>query len=362
MIEQLGVELDPRGNVASGRELHDVGARRLRGRRHAPRPVAGGLGDRRRPQGGGGDRSVFAGVTWGVISPGSRLALRRRRLLEPFSHRTIVLTEVLPSHDAIGFDDKVPTDQWLFFPLAAGKRLYWRDRWNWKSTARSLGQTRGRWRAQWFGRVFSHEQSSSWESVVTNVRSKAKAVAARKMSPRSDWGSSILEASLATAKVNGASRSGTWAITSSSHCEKPCRTRRRFRLTEADALPKSTPAIDTVRCRLDGVRAGLFGRVSQGYEVPRSRCGYRGATSFSNCPATECSDRFGDVTGDLNGVFCTPQPGRHLFRTSRHHLGYRTSESCDPYRCASAPHVLQDGQTRCLELGNRDLPHIQLVP
>src|SRR5271157_2262434 len=68
-------------------------------------------------------------------------------------------------------------------------------------------------RSQSLGRVFSHEQASSWESVVTSVRSKTKAVAARKMSPRSDWGSSILEASAATAKVNGASRSGTWTIT-----------------------------------------------------------------------------------------------------------------------------------------------------
>ena len=50
MIEQLGLALDARGNVAT-RELHDLGARRVRRRRHAPRPVAGGLGHRRRPQG-----------------------------------------------------------------------------------------------------------------------------------------------------------------------------------------------------------------------------------------------------------------------------------------------------------------------
>ena len=99
------------------------------------------------------------------------------------------------------------------------------------TTSSESGTNAERLRAQWLGRVFSHEQASSWESAVTSVRSKTKAVAARKMSPRSDWGSSILEASRATAKVNGASRSGTWAITSSSHCAKPCRMRRRFRLT-----------------------------------------------------------------------------------------------------------------------------------
>ena len=30
LVEQLEVELDPRGNIAPGRELHDVGAGRLR--------------------------------------------------------------------------------------------------------------------------------------------------------------------------------------------------------------------------------------------------------------------------------------------------------------------------------------------
>ena len=50
MIEQLGVELDQRGNVATDAELHVFRPRRLRRRRHAARPVAGGLGDFRRPQ------------------------------------------------------------------------------------------------------------------------------------------------------------------------------------------------------------------------------------------------------------------------------------------------------------------------
>ena len=51
MIEQLGVKLDARGNVATDANYMTSRARRFRRRRHAPRPVAGGLGDRRRPQG-----------------------------------------------------------------------------------------------------------------------------------------------------------------------------------------------------------------------------------------------------------------------------------------------------------------------
>ena len=51
MIEQLGVELDARGNVATDENYMTSRAGRLRRRRHAPRPVAGGVGHRRRPQG-----------------------------------------------------------------------------------------------------------------------------------------------------------------------------------------------------------------------------------------------------------------------------------------------------------------------
>ncbi len=50
LFSQLGVDLDQRGNVATGDELYDLRSRHLRRRRHAPRPVAGGLGHRRRPQ------------------------------------------------------------------------------------------------------------------------------------------------------------------------------------------------------------------------------------------------------------------------------------------------------------------------
>ena len=49
MIEQFGVNLDARSNVATD-ELHEFGSRRFRRGRHAPRPVAGGVGDFRRPQ------------------------------------------------------------------------------------------------------------------------------------------------------------------------------------------------------------------------------------------------------------------------------------------------------------------------
>ena len=58
MIEQLGVELDARGNVAADENYMSSRPRRLRRRRHAPRPVAGGLGHRRRPQGRRRHRSV----------------------------------------------------------------------------------------------------------------------------------------------------------------------------------------------------------------------------------------------------------------------------------------------------------------
>ncbi len=55
MLEELGVKLDARGNVATPMTTTCLQrARRLRGRRHAARPIAGGLGDCRRPQGGRG--------------------------------------------------------------------------------------------------------------------------------------------------------------------------------------------------------------------------------------------------------------------------------------------------------------------
>ena len=50
LVEQAGVELDARGNVkADTDQLQDQRRQDLLLRRHAPRPVAGGLGDPRRP-------------------------------------------------------------------------------------------------------------------------------------------------------------------------------------------------------------------------------------------------------------------------------------------------------------------------
>ena len=50
LLKQLAVDLDPRGNVkANTLGLPDLAPERVLGRRHAPRPVAGGLGDPRGP-------------------------------------------------------------------------------------------------------------------------------------------------------------------------------------------------------------------------------------------------------------------------------------------------------------------------
>ena len=50
MIKALGLELDPRGNVKADQLAYaDLAAEGVRRRRHAPRPVARGLGDPRRP-------------------------------------------------------------------------------------------------------------------------------------------------------------------------------------------------------------------------------------------------------------------------------------------------------------------------
>ena len=49
MLDKLGVKMTNRGNVWRDAALDDKRARRLHGRRHAARPVAHRLGDRRRP-------------------------------------------------------------------------------------------------------------------------------------------------------------------------------------------------------------------------------------------------------------------------------------------------------------------------
>ena len=49
LLEQLGVELDPRGNVARDDRWADQRRRRVRRRRHGPRPEPDRVGDRRGP-------------------------------------------------------------------------------------------------------------------------------------------------------------------------------------------------------------------------------------------------------------------------------------------------------------------------
>ena len=69
IVAQLGCELDARGNVKAG-DLRDLGPRRLRRRRRAPRPVADRLGDQRGPP----------GRAHGRAAPGLELPSARRAL------------------------------------------------------------------------------------------------------------------------------------------------------------------------------------------------------------------------------------------------------------------------------------------
>ncbi len=71
MLEQFGVNLDPRSNVATRRGLYDFCPGRVRCGRHAPRAVAGGVGDFRRPQSCNLHRQVPHGkLNSGVIAFG----------------------------------------------------------------------------------------------------------------------------------------------------------------------------------------------------------------------------------------------------------------------------------------------------
>ena len=69
LVEQLGVELDPRGNVARDARLHDVGAGGLRGRRRRSRAVADRVGDRRGAGGGRRRRLLAAGQPLDAAAP-----------------------------------------------------------------------------------------------------------------------------------------------------------------------------------------------------------------------------------------------------------------------------------------------------
>ena len=59
MIKTLGLALDPRGNVKADTDSYQTSiAEGVRRRRHAARPVAGGVGDPRRPPGRARGRQV----------------------------------------------------------------------------------------------------------------------------------------------------------------------------------------------------------------------------------------------------------------------------------------------------------------
>ena len=66
MLDGFGVEKDARGNAKATHRLHrrlrDQRAQGVRRRRHAPRPVAGGVGDPRRPPGRARGRRVPDGI------------------------------------------------------------------------------------------------------------------------------------------------------------------------------------------------------------------------------------------------------------------------------------------------------------
>ena len=62
MIKGLKLALDQRGNIDADRRLSHLDRQSVRRRRHAPRPVAGGLGDPRRPPGRARRRRLSDGI------------------------------------------------------------------------------------------------------------------------------------------------------------------------------------------------------------------------------------------------------------------------------------------------------------
>ncbi len=72
LMEQLGVALDARGNVATDANYADHGSGRFRRGRSAARAIAGGLGDRRRPQ----SRRRHASLPGECRKPGRRARLK----------------------------------------------------------------------------------------------------------------------------------------------------------------------------------------------------------------------------------------------------------------------------------------------
>ncbi len=62
MIKALGVALDNRGNVNADTNAYSLGAQGVRRRRHAARPIAGGVGDPRRAPGRARGRQIPDGI------------------------------------------------------------------------------------------------------------------------------------------------------------------------------------------------------------------------------------------------------------------------------------------------------------
>ena len=87
-FEQLGVELDARGNVKADREQDDERAGRLHRRRYVSRPVAHRVGDRGRPRRRAGHRPLADGRD-GAASEHQRLA-RTVHLCPYMACRTMV--------------------------------------------------------------------------------------------------------------------------------------------------------------------------------------------------------------------------------------------------------------------------------
>ena len=89
LLTDLGVEFTDRGNVARDADFADLGAGRVRRRRHGPRPVADRVGDRRGPRRGRRGRPLPDGP-----------APRCRRRSSPPRHRSAERLRVDPERDA----------------------------------------------------------------------------------------------------------------------------------------------------------------------------------------------------------------------------------------------------------------------
>ena len=95
MVKDLRVDLDPRGNVkANELDYRTSRAEGVRRRRHAPRPVARGLGDPRRPPGGARHRQIPDGQDRPAALTKARLTRPKANLQERasrFGRRPLLL-------------------------------------------------------------------------------------------------------------------------------------------------------------------------------------------------------------------------------------------------------------------------------